>query len=583
MKNLLFALAVLLSCSVFGQLSENFQSWTSQTSYLTTQSSQSGNGGTWLYTKTIVAPGGAANGTGSSGFTQLSKAGGELITPVIGSGGVGTLTLKLRVSGSNGGFALYKRANGGAWELINAYSTSATTAITSNITIDDGRANLELRILNNNANRALYIHDFTTTVGPPLPSNSDCSNATSLSLPTTEGATTTTGTQTTCGRGNDFPVNSFGSTLYGDGEDAVWSITVPSGGGNYQFDLGGTGTYKILSLHSGCTPSNGNVLNWNTTSSSTSTSFTQNLSAGTYYLWTDTWPAPDCGEYSITITKLAPPPPPPSNDDPSGAILLTINEPLGYVTYTNALATSTTTESTPSCASYAGGDVWFKIVVPNNVTILEFDTQTGVITDGGMSIYRGTIGSLTQIECDDDDGLDGLMPYIYREDFTPGETIYVRVWEYGGDVSGTFKIYVSTPQALPVELTQFEAVGYPQWNVIKWTTASEHNSSFFALQSSYDGETWREIAIKDAAGNSVEEIKYSFIDYNQKELTYYRLVQVDIDGIYDIYGPISVTKSFNNKQIVKYVNLMGQEVNPLTTTGLVIEVYSDGSSKKVIR
>ena len=175
------------------------------------------------------------------------------------------------------------------------------------------------------------------------------------------------------------------------------------------------------------------------------------------------------------------------------------------------------------------------------------------------------------------------MPWIYREDFTPGETIYIRFWEYGGDVSGTFKMFISTPQALPVELTQFEAVGYPRWNVVKWTTASEHNSSHFVLESSYDGEMWKEIATKNAAGNSIEDVKYSWIDYNQNELTYYRLIQYDIDGKSETYGPISVMKSSIDKEIVKYVNLMGQEVNPLTTIGLVIEVYSDGSTRKLIR
>ena len=138
------------------------------------------------------------------------------------------------------------------------------------------------------------------------------------------------------------------------------------------------------------------------------------------------------------------------------------------------------------------------------------------------------------------------------------------------------------PTPLPVVLTQFEASPYPQWNVIKWTTASEQNSDYFSLESSVDGEMWREIAKRPSAGNSTEEIKYSWIDYTQKELTYYRLIQYDIDGKYETYGPIVVSKTIN-KTIVKYVNLMGQEVNPLTTIGLVIEVYSDGSTKKLIR
>jgi len=148
---------------------------------------------------------------------------------------------------------------------------------------------------------------------------------------------------------------------------------------------------------------------------------------------------------------------------------------------------------------------------------------------------------------------------------------------------GGFLFEASIVTALPVELTQFEAVGHPQWNVVKWATASEQNSDYFSLESSIDGETWREIAKRSAAGNSIQNIKYSWIDYTQKELTYYRLVQFDIDGKFKIYGPIIVKKSSTNKTIVKYINLMGQEINPLTTTGLVIEVFDDGSIRKVIR
>jgi hypothetical protein len=136
---------------------------------------------------------------------------------------------------------------------------------------------------------------------------------------------------------------------------------------------------------------------------------------------------------------------------------------------------------------------------------------------------------------------------------------------------------------LPVELTQFEATPYPQWNVVKWTTASENNSSHFDLESSTDGENWRKIITKYAAGNSTEEIKYSYIDYNLNPVTYYRLQQFDIDGVFKTYGPILVTKTITEKKIVKYINLMGQEVNPDYTKGLVIEIYDDGSIRKMIR
>jgi len=270
-------------------------------------------------------------------------------------------------------------------------------------------------------------------------------------------------------------------------------------------------------------------------------------------------------------------------DNPDIALPLTVNDAAGYVTYSNVGMTTTTGEVDPGCALFTENDIWFYVDVPSGITLIEFDTQTGSITDAGMAIYRGTPGSLTLIECDDDDALDGLMPYIYRDDLTPGERIYIRVWEYGGGTTGTFNIFASTPQALPVELTQFEAVEYPQWNVVKWTTASEQNSDYFSLERSEDGENWREIVIKKAAGNSNEELRYSHIDYSLSPLVYYRLKQVDINGEYEIYGPIVIHRNQEFKRVVKYINLAGQVVDPTKTSGIVIEIYDDGTIRKMIR
>jgi hypothetical protein len=140
-----------------------------------------------------------------------------------------------------------------------------------------------------------------------------------------------------------------------------------------------------------------------------------------------------------------------------------------------------------------------------------------------------------------------------------------------------------TPQALPVELTLFDGFPYPLFNTIKWTTESENNSSHFDLESSFDGFFWKNIISILAAGNSTQEIKYSYIDYNQSPITYYRLQQLDIDGKCKTYGPILVTRSSKDKKIVKYINLMGQEINPNNTSGIIIEIYDDGTMKKMIR
>ena len=63
---------------------------------------------------------------------------------------------------------------------------------------------------------------------------------------------------------------------------------------------------------------------------------------------------------------------------------------------------------------------------------------------------------------------------------------------------------------------------------------------------------------------------------------YYRLQQYDFDGEYKTYGPIVITNYQTDKKIVKYVNLLGQEVG-IDSKGIIIEVYDDGTMRKIIR
>lgn len=135
-----------------------------------------------------------------------------------------------------------------------------------------------------------------------------------------------------------------------------------------------------------------------------------------------------------------------SNDDPCTATPLTVNSSCSYSAFTNAGATASTGVPAPGCASYSGGDVWFTAVVPASGTLI-LDANTGVITDGGMAVYTGTCGSLTLLECDDDDSGNGLMPMIQVSGQLPGTTIYVRFWEYGNDNNGSFSLcaYAGAP------------------------------------------------------------------------------------------------------------------------------------------
>ncbi|MBI2966185.1 MAG: PKD domain-containing protein, partial [Bacteroidetes bacterium] len=134
----------------------------------------------------------------------------------------------------------------------------------------------------------------------------------------------------------------------------------------------------------------------------------------------------------------------PANDDPCNAITLTVNSTCVFSSYSNANATASSGVPAPGCANYLGGDVWFKVTVPASGNLM-FDSNTGVVTDGGMAIYSGACSSLSLISCDDDNSANGLMPYINATGLSPGSTIWIRFWEYGNDNNGTFSICVREP------------------------------------------------------------------------------------------------------------------------------------------
>lgn len=142
--------------------------------------------------------------------------------------------------------------------------------------------------------------------------------------------------------------------------------------------------------------------------------------------------------------------------------------------------------------------------------------------------------------------------------------------------------------SLPVELISFEATSTPQGNLIIWKTASEINSDYYLLERSTTGEFTEKSVIQmiSAAGNSTELLTYSRIDNTfEPTINYYQLTQVDTDGQFKTYGPISIDNLNTEKKLVKIINLLGQEINfeKITSYDVYIEIYEDGTSKKVIK
>ncbi len=92
--------------------------------------------------------------------------------------------------------------------------------------------------------------------------------------------------------------------------------------------------------------------------------------------------------------------------------------------------------------------------------------------------------------------------------------------------------------ALPIELLYFNISCTQPKPVIQWATASEMNTAYFTIEKSEDGISYTPLTHMDAAGNSSKKIEYSYSVSTDDLTSYYRLVEVDLDGNIYYHGII---------------------------------------------
>jgi Secretion system C-terminal sorting domain len=106
---------------------------------------------------------------------------------------------------------------------------------------------------------------------------------------------------------------------------------------------------------------------------------------------------------------------------------------------------------------------------------------------------------------------------------------------------------------LAVELKNLSANSQGNANVINWTTATEKNNAYFAIERSANGETgWVNIGTVKGLSNTSVETNYSFNDNTPLSISYYRLRSVDNQGKEELSKVVSVyrkTGKFNINKI----------------------------------
>ncbi len=143
------------------------------------------------------------------------------------------------------------------------------------------------------------------------------------------------------------------------------------------------------------------------------------------------------------------------------------------------------------------------------------------------------------------------FPYQPGQTYTPGAPDQLLLQNYTDFSNANWWVIVGTPTPLPVTLLDFEAIPYRDKVKLKWTTASEFNSSHFIVDRTINQSDFSFIGRVESKGPSNNNIHYETWDMNPVEGTqYYYLRQHDVDGRMESYGPVSAKFSKNLFDIV---------------------------------
>ena len=103
-------------------------------------------------------------------------------------------------------------------------------------------------------------------------------------------------------------------------------------------------------------------------------------------------------------------------------------------------------------------------------------------------------------------------------------------------------LFFSLDAQLPVELVSFDAILNGNDVNLFWETAGEQNNAGFALERAIDDGPFARIAFIEGQGTTTESLIYDISDPvpSEAQTLAYRLKQIDFDGTYAYYGPITL-------------------------------------------
>lgn len=249
---------------------------------------------------------------------------------------------------------------------------------------------------------------------------------------------------------------------------------------------------------------------------------------------------------------------------------------------------STTCSGCPTGADVPyviNNDSWFRICASSTSTYnVLFNNISGCINNNGlqMSIFTGTPANLTNIWNAANPSVPGSSQTSPNFILNTGQCAYLLVDGFAGDQCNySYTLNAVTPcVVLGATILSFDVVEENRVNILTWKTEDEVNLSHFNVLTSVDGLEWINLSTVLAKNlNQGSTYNYQHVGF-ESTINYYKLRVVDFDGTEEYSDIFVIDNSKNKVEILYSTNLLGQQIDTNTFKGLVIDVYSDGTSKK---
>ncbi len=222
--------------------------------------------------------------------------------------------------------------------------------------------------------------------------------------------------------------------------------------------------------------------------------------------------------------------------------------------------------------------------IQNQGTITINDGVT-VTFSGSITNYWATVGKFELMGCNAKIDISGSMTGSWNNvdiDRYCNTCTDVTINTSSGVDLGYFKsigavnnVDVQCQVPLPVELISYTC----NKKEIFWSTGAEINSDYFTVLYSENGMDFTPVTNIKAQGDSFEVTNYS---YPITKKGYYRLTQTDYDGTTEEFEIKFCGPNDNKVNLVGSYDILGQVISD-SYRGIVIELYSDGSTKRIYK